>query len=99
MGGSGDQNPRLDGKEVDKVLPDLKAASSSGGMNLTTANALEENLGVAFQGPVKVGAFDIDGDTARAMLVARGNPNGRPNSDVVRPWANGMDVTRRPSDT
>ena len=25
------------------------------------------------------------------------NPNGRPNSDVLKPWMNGMDVTRRPS--
>ena len=23
-------------------------------------------------------------------------PNGRPNSDVVRPWVNGLDITRRP---
>ena len=28
----------------------------------------------------------------------RSNPNGRPNSDVLRPWMNGMDVTRRPAD-
>src|SRR6185437_7204458 len=26
------------------------------------------------------------------------NPNGRPNSDVVKPWVNGMDITRRPRD-
>ena len=25
------------------------------------------------------------------------NPNGRPNSDVLGPWVNGMDVTRRPA--
>jgi type II restriction/modification system DNA methylase subunit YeeA len=30
------------------------------------------------------------------MLAAPTNPNGRPNSDVVRPYVNGMDVTRRP---
>ena len=30
------------------------------------------------------------------MLAAPLNPNGRPNSDVVRPWINGMDITRRP---
>jgi type II restriction/modification system DNA methylase subunit YeeA len=27
------------------------------------------------------------------------NPNGRPNSDVVRPWVNGQSITGRPSDT
>jgi type II restriction/modification system DNA methylase subunit YeeA len=26
------------------------------------------------------------------------NPNGRPNSDVLRPWRNGLDITRRPRD-
>ena len=30
------------------------------------------------------------------MLVATANPNGRPNSDVVRPWANGLDIAPRP---
>jgi hypothetical protein len=49
-------------------------------------------------GDTKGGAFDIDGATARAMLGAPLNPNGRPNSDVVRPWVNGLDVTRRPRD-
>ena len=24
------------------------------------------------------------------------NPHGRPNSDVIVPWINGLDVTRRP---
>ena len=33
---------------------------------------------------------------AQEMLAAPLNPNGRPNSDVVRPWVNGMDITRRP---
>ena len=30
------------------------------------------------------------------MLTAPLNPNGKPNSDVVRPWINGLDVTSRP---
>ena len=25
------------------------------------------------------------------------NPNGRTNADVLRPWANGQDITQRPS--
>ena len=41
----------------------------------------------------------MPGDLARQWLALPLNPNGRPNSDVVRPWANGMDITRRPSDT
>ncbi|MGH6891049.1 MAG: hypothetical protein ACREEP_02205 [Dongiaceae bacterium] len=98
-GYSADATYTLDGNAVDGITPDLQAASSSKGVEITQAGRLSENLGIAFQGPVKVGAFDIDGETARAMLLARGNPNGRPNSDVLRPWANGADITRRPSDT
>lgn len=30
------------------------------------------------------------------MLNAPSNVNGRPNSDVIVPWANGMDIVRRP---
>ena len=25
------------------------------------------------------------------------NPNGRTNADVLKPWVNGMDLTRRPA--
>jgi len=28
--------------------------------------------------------------------VISDNPNGRPNSDVIRPWINGLDIMRRP---
>jgi type II restriction/modification system DNA methylase subunit YeeA len=69
------------------------------GLDLTKAKRLPENAGIAFQGPVKVGAFDIPGELARQWLQTPVNPNGRPNSDVLRPWANGMDIVRRPSDT
>ena len=34
---------------------------------------------------------------AREWLREPANPNGRPNSDVLKPWMNGMDVTRRPA--
>ena len=85
----------LDGLPVETIHADLTAGE---GLNLTKARPLKENLGIAFQGPVKVGSFDIPGEFARRWLT-QPNPNGRPNSDVVRPWANGQDVTSRPSDT
>lgn len=87
------ENAMLDGVAVDAIHADLTAGS-----NLTQAKPLVENAGVAFQGPVKVGSFDIPGELARQWLK-QPNPNGRPNSDVVRPWANGQDLTGRPSDT
>ena len=45
----------------------------------------------------KGGPFDIPGDKAREWLRLPANPNGRPNSDVLKPWVNGMDLTRRPA--
>ena len=49
-------------------------------------------------GDTKGGAFDIPGTLARQWLKLPLNPNGRPNADVLRPWMNGMEVTRRPAD-
>ncbi len=87
--------PMLDGVAVPAIHADLTA----GAANLTTARKLAENAGVAFMGDTKGGAFDVPGDLARKWLALPSNANGRPNADVLRPWANGMDVTRRPSDT
>jgi type II restriction/modification system DNA methylase subunit YeeA len=84
----------LDGKIVEKIHADLTAGD---GLNLTQAKSLIENVGVSFQGSQKIGAFDIEGELARKWL-ALPNPNRRPNSDVVKPSWNGMDVTRRPRD-
>jgi type II restriction/modification system DNA methylase subunit YeeA len=47
-------------------------------------------------GDTKGGPFDIDAATAERMLAAPLNPSGRPNSDVVVPWINALDITRRP---
>jgi type II restriction/modification system DNA methylase subunit YeeA len=85
----------LDGLPVESIHADLTAII---GLNLTRAKSLKESVGIAFQGPVKVGPFDIPGELARKWLTLP-NPNGRPNSDVLRPWANGQDLTKRPSDT
>ena len=83
----------LDGVPVAAINPDL-----TGALDLTTARPLAENLNIAFMGDTKGGPFDIPGDLARQMLTAPLNPNGRPNSDVIVPWVNGLDITRRPRD-
>ena len=89
----------LDGKTVEVIHADLTGAEHAAtAFDLTTARRLKENLGIAFMGDTKGGAFDIPGDLAREWLALPLNPNGRPNSDVVRPWANGLDITRRPRD-
>ena len=89
---------RLDGEHVDAVYADLTARRGNAGIDLTRAQRLYANLGVAFMGDTKGGPFDVPGNQAREWLGAPANPNGRPNSDVLAPWRNGMDVTRRPSD-
>ena len=76
---------------VNVINTDLRG----GVLDLTEARRLRENAGVAFMGDTKGGAFDIDTDLALPMLVAPLNVNGRPNTDVVRPWVNGLDITRR----
>jgi type II restriction/modification system DNA methylase subunit YeeA len=79
----------LDGEPVPFINPDLTTGS-----NTASAHRIKENQGICFMGTTKVGAFDIDTETARKMLAAPTNPNGRPNSDVVRPWVNATDITR-----
>ena len=87
----------LDGQLVEEVYADLTARREGVGVDLTEAQRLSRNMGVAFMGDTKGGPFDILGEQAREWLQAPANPNGRPNSDVLKPWMNGMDITRRPS--
>lgn len=87
----------LDGKNVDVIHADLKGGRK-GVVDATTAAQLDENLGVAFMGDTKGGAFDISGETARELLRAGPNPNGKRNIDVVVPWINTTDVVKRPRD-
>ncbi len=81
---------RLDGDVVNAIHANLTA-----GLDLTRAQRLYRNTSVAFMGDTKGGPFDIPGELAREWLRAPTNPNGRPNADVLSPWMNGMDITRR----
>jgi type II restriction/modification system DNA methylase subunit YeeA len=80
----------LDGKPVSHINPNLTT-----GVDVTKARRLAENARLSFIGTQKGGPFDIDNATAKTMLDEKGNPNNRPNSDVVRPWLNGEDLTDR----
>lgn len=86
----------LDGRTVAGINPDL--TEERDGLDLTTARPIPRNKGVAFQGTIKTGPMEIPGDLARKWLL-QPNPHKRPNSDVLRPWANGQDLTGRWSDT
>ena len=97
--GDSEQATRLDGQSVAKIFADLTGDAGNGqGVDLTASAKLRENKGRAFIATVKAGPFDIPGEIARAWLKLP-NASGHPNDDVLRPWANGMDVTRRPSGT
>ncbi|MCY4613259.1 MAG: N-6 DNA methylase [Nitrospira sp.] len=83
----------LDGKETPQICSDLSAGSAG----FVQVVPLTRNGDVSFRGTTKNGPFDIPGELAREWLCLPTNPNGRPNSDVLKPWINGMDVTRRPA--
>jgi hypothetical protein len=81
---------RLNGEEVEQIHSNLTA-----GLDLTRIVPLTENNQIAFQGPVKVGKFELD-DTSAKKLLQLPNVNGRLNTDVMKPWFNGSDITDRP---
>jgi hypothetical protein len=84
-----DKTLSLNGKKVSSINSNLTTA-----LDLTKAQTLQENLDLSFSGTKKYGAFDIDQNLAKEFLQDKGNPNKRPNSDVVKPWVNGMDIAR-----
>lgn len=90
---------QLNGSPVDAIYADLTPGGSRPDQHfdLTQARALPENADVAYSGIQKTGPFEIPGEVARQWLL-QPNPNGRSNTDVVRPWRNGLDVTRRNRD-
>ena len=92
------QAPRLDGTAVDEIHADLTARRGGVGIDLTKARCLEVNASASFKGDEKGGPFNVPGDLAREWLRLPANPHGRTNTDVLKPWINGMDVTRWPAD-
>jgi len=85
-----EQHRLLDGYPVPAIHTDL-----TGTLDLTRATRLPENVNIAFVGSEKGGAFEIPAYIAQEMLTAVNRVPSRRNSDVVRPWANGLDITRR----
>jgi len=91
---NGSQKERvLDGQPVSEIHADLTASA-----NVATALPLTENSGLCFLGVMKGGPFDLTTEQARVMLAAPVNPNGRPNSDVVKRRLIGRDIVQRAQD-
>jgi len=79
----------LDGQTVSSINANLTATA-----DITQAKQLSQNAAIGFIADVKAGKFDIPEQVAVSMLASP-NPHGKPNSDVVTPWVNGLDILRR----
>ena len=90
-----------DGSDADRMLDGELVAdinyNLSTGSDITQAQHLAENANLGFMGDIKVGPFEIAADVAERML-AKPNPHGKPNSDVVKRWMNGRDINQIPRD-
>ena len=88
---NGDETARmLDGQSVPSITSALTALT-----DLSAATVLPENAGLSFTGDQPTGPFDLPENLAKQWLSLPLNPNGRPNSDVVRPYFSGSDITGR----
>jgi len=89
-------SPTLNGVAVPQIYADLTAPQEAGdSLNLGKAQSLAANAAASYQGASKKAKFEIDAELARHWLL-QPNPNGRPNSDVLKPWANGFELSRGP---
>jgi len=73
----------LDSKPIETINANLTSAADT-----VQANVLKSNEGLSFLGSCKGGPFDIAEVEALALLAQAGNPNGLPNSDLIRPVCN-----------
>lgn len=80
----------LDQQPVSTINSNLTAA-----VDTTEAARLGVLRELCFRGVPKVGQFEVAPEEA-VRLLCEPNPSRKPNSDVMRPWLNGLDVTRRP---
>jgi type II restriction/modification system DNA methylase subunit YeeA len=79
----------LDGRPVAVINANLTAETDS-----ASSHRLASNTAISFVGASMHGPFSITEEVATEMLRAP-NPTGHPNSDAVRPWVNGLSITKR----
>jgi hypothetical protein len=88
--GNEDHNRTLNGKPCDSIHENLTC-----GADLTNAVRLDSNLEISFSGTKKGGSFEIPFPKALEFSRAPSNPNGKFNSQVMCPWANGESLVKR----
>ncbi len=81
---------QIDGRKAVEISPQLSTAQ-----DLHLAKPLRVNQQISFMGITPAGPFDLPFSDISSWLAAP-NPNGRPNSDVLRPYLNGQDLNQRP---
>jgi type II restriction/modification system DNA methylase subunit YeeA len=79
----------LDHSQTEEIFPALTSYT-----DISKARDLKPNSGLAFMGATPAGPFDMEETEALPMLY-QPNPGGRPNSDVLRPWAKGEEITKK----
>tara|TARA_R110002072_G_scaffold42064_12_gene118124 strand:- start:71759 stop:74809 length:3051 start_codon:yes stop_codon:yes gene_type:complete len=80
----------LDGKTVAIINSDLTA-----GLDFTTASKIDELNTISFQGPVKVGKFELQLSDARTLLSTPSGPAAFSPLDVLCRFKNGQSLTSR----
>ena len=89
--GGTEQTRELDGHSRRHIYADLKGGDDDKNLDLTRAKPLKENEDICYLGVMKAGAFDMaEKDALRIIL--KPNPNGAPNSDVLRPRLTARDL-------
>ncbi len=87
---------RIRNEPVSGIFSDLSEKLDALNADFTKVKKLGANKKCAFIGTQKNGPFDISAEVARELLTKPVNPNGKHNSDVVKPWLNGQEITGRP---
>jgi type II restriction/modification system DNA methylase subunit YeeA len=83
----------LDEKPVDSIFSNLTPGHSDK-VSVTSARSLATNAEICYLGVMKAGDFDLDEQFA-LEITHEPNPNGVPNSDVLRPRVNSRDILQR----
>lgn len=86
------------GKETDRILDGnpKKAipANLSCDLDITASMRLSTNAESGFIGVSMHGPFDMEEASGLRMIAESGNPNLKPNSDVLRPVLNALEITK-----
>lgn len=80
----------LDSMAVSTINANLTSTADT-----TASRVLSNNRDLSFIGTKKAGYFNIDEDLS-INLLNQPNPNGKPNSDILKPWLNGTAAVKRP---